>query len=470
MGHATIRFFLIITACSFSAACSETNLSSLKSTDEPVESVETEDVDTAVPEVDTADPPPEPEPEPEVGPPMAEVSHTHLDMGIVCGDTMETVTVTSRGESALEVFDIQLDGTGWLASHLPLPVTLEPEETLDIHLMSSEGSATLLIMTNEPDGSPIVLPLAAAADQPPYVLITSPMGGEVLSPGTDTLFEARVLDDADASDTLLIQWTSNMDGVLSTDPASLDGTATLDWSGGLRTAGDHRVELTAVDSCGNEAVTGVGFCQNEGYTEDSIDLASWHFEGSALWDTTNGWVELTGPYTNQAGTAFQTTSTVPSEAINIEFSFFVSGGSGADGISLTAIDTERMTSFVGGTGGGIGYAGLPGWSVEIDTWYNSVHNDPTSADHLSVHIDGNVDTPYAWSALPEMEDGDWHLASINVDGSHMTIAIDGVTYIDEVVSGLGSFPAYVGFTGATGAATNFHLIDALEVEGFVCDE
>jgi len=463
-----------MTVCIFSAACSETNLSSLKSAAEPVEPVETETVDTAAPELDTADPPsepePEPEPEPEIGPPMADVSHDHVDLGVVCGDKIETVTVTSTGESPLEVSDIQIVGTGWIASHLPLPVTLEPEETFDIHLMSSDGTATLLIVTNEPDGSPIELPLVAAADQPPYVLITSPAGGEVLSPGMDTVFQARVLDDADASDSLSIEWTSNMDGLLSTEPPSTDGTATLDWSGTTRTSGDHRVELKAADSCGNEAVTAVGFCQNEGYTEDSIDLSSWHFEGTALWDTTNGWVELTGPYTNQAGTAFQTTSTVSSEAINIEFSFYVSGGSGADGISLTAIDSERMTSFVGGTGGGIGYAGLPGWSVEIDTWYNSVHNDPTASDHLSVHIDGNVNTPYAWAALPEMEDDGWHLASINVEGSHMTIAIDGVVYIDETVSGLGSFPAYVGFTGATGAATNYHLIDALEVEGFVCEE
>jgi hypothetical protein len=45
-----------------------------------------------------------------------------------------------------------------------------------------------------------------------------------------------------------------------------------------------------------------------------------------------------------------------------------------------------------------------------------------------------------------------------------------VTYIDAEVPALEAFPAYVGFTAATGAATNYHLIDALEVEGFVCDD
>ena len=30
--------------------------------------------------------------------------------------------------------------------------------------------------------------------------------------------------------------------------------------------------------------------------------------------------------------------------------------------------------------------------------------------------------------------------------------------------------AWTGFTAATGSLTNYHLIDALSVEGFVCDD
>ena len=47
--------------------------------------------------------------------------------------------------------------------------------------------------------------------------------------------------------------------------------------------------------------------------------------------------------------------------------------------------------------------------------------------------------------------------------------IDGVRYIDQSVPALAAFPAYVGFTAATGGATNYHLIDALVVEEFVCE-
>jgi len=160
---------------------------------------------------------------------------------------------------------------------------------------------------------------------------------------------------------------------------------------------------------------------------------------------------------------------VSSDAVNIDFEFYVSGGTGADGISLTAIDADRMSTFVGGSGGGIGYYGLPGWSIEIDTWYNSEHSDPTSADHVSVHIDGDVNSPLAWATLPEMEDGAWHLGSVEVVGSHMRVWVDGILYIDDTIPGLTPFDAYVGFTAATGGSTNYHLIDALEVEGFICE-
>ena len=69
-----------------------------------------------------------------------------------------------------------------------------------------------------------------------------------------------------------------------------------------------------------------------------------------------------------------------------------------------------------------------------------------------------------------MEDGAWHSAAVSVVGNHVTVSIDGTTYMDTIVDGLSPFSAYVGFTAATGSLTNYHLIDALSVEGFVCDD
>ena len=51
-----------------------------------------------------------------------------------------------------------------------------------------------------------------------------------------------------------------------------------------------------------------------------------------------------------AGTAFQTSATVPAGSVSIEFLFYIGDGSGADGISLTALDVNRMSGFLGSSG------------------------------------------------------------------------------------------------------------------------
>jgi hypothetical protein len=163
--------------------------------------------------------------------------------------------------------------------------------------------------------------------------------------------------------------------------------------------------------------------------------------------------------------------------VEIEFLFYIGGGSGADGISLTAIDVDRMTTFLGGTGCGLGYGGdaactagpaLPGWSIEVDTYFND-GQDPTIEDHLTFVFDGDVDAPQAWTPLPEMEDTGWHTMTVTVTAPHVKIAIDGDIYIDQELTGHFDFPANIGFTAGTGGQTNFHRIDALEVTSYLCD-
>jgi len=422
-------------------------------------------VDTATPvATDTGAPPIETER------PISMVTPDGVDGEIRCGMFEDEVTITNIGIGDLVIDAIVVEGTGWLAVHPELPLTLQTEETVTVTVASYAGSATLIIHSNDPDVPERSVPLTVTQDAPPEVGLVTPTEGEIISPGAFTVFEAHVRDDHDAADALAVLWSSSVDGEVSSLPAAADGVASLAWNSEARSSGDHTICVDVTDSCGQTASSCTTICQNEGYTEESIDLSAWHFEGSALWDTSNEWVELTAPITTQAGTAFQTMSTVVSDLIEIEWEFFVSGGSGADGISLTLLDVDRMTSFVGGTGGGIGYYGLPGWSIEIDTWYNSEHYDPTTADHVSVHIDGDINSPRAWATLPEMEDDAWHVAKLEVVGPHLKFWVDEVLYIDETISGLVPFDAYVGFTAATGGSTNWHLIDALDVEGFVCED
>jgi hypothetical protein len=415
---------------------------------------------------DTAVPPVGEEPS---GAPLAVVSPGAVDLGIVCGTGASDVTVENQGDRPLDVTSIDTNSPSWAATHDALPVTLGPGAQMVITVSGSAVDTTMAIETTDPAHPRLEVPLTATADAAPTVSITSPATGTTLDVGAITAFEASVADDAGAADAVSMSWTSDLDGLLDTSSADGAGVASFEWDGTARSAGTHVVTVTATDTCGNVAEADVVICQNEGYLAENLDLATWNFEGSASWDSGNNWVELTQPITTQSGTAFQTSSTVDSANVQIEFDFFVSGGTGADGMSVTALDSTRMTSFVGDSGGGMGYGGLPGWSIEVDTWYNEVHADPTTGDHVSLHLDGNVNAPVVWAPLPEMEDGNWHRMSVNVLGTWITVTIDGSTYIDQDVSELTSFPAYVGFTAATGAVTNYHLIDALEVEEFVCE-
>lgn len=393
----------------------------------------------------------------------------------VCGSVQRTVTVQSTGSSDLTVSAIVLEGEGWTMTGPDLPLVLAPGETAAIELTGTAGAAKLTVSSDASDDPDLAILLDASADLPPTVTMISPSAGSVLEV-SDTVFTATVTDDFDPPQTLALQWASSVDGVLGTDPADSSGTAMLSWTSADHSSGAQDVTLTATDSCGSAAVAALDVCQQAGYIEDSIDLESWHFEGMANWNSTDGWLELTTPVTGQLASAFNTADVVTGDDVAIEFQFFVSGGSGADGLSLTALDTDRMTSYLGASGGSIGYGsegsspGLPGWSIEVDTYDNGMPQDPTALDHVMFTFDGNQASGSAWAALPEMEDGAWHTMTVVVKDPHVTVQIDGVAYIDQDISGYYGFPAIVGFTAATGSLTNFHLVDALQVTEYVCPE
>lgn len=394
---------------------------------------------------------------------------------VVCGSATQDITLSNAGEGALTIEDIEVDGEGWTVEELSLPLTLEPGASAVVTLSASVGEATLHVLSDDPDTPDLAIPLSATADAPPSLTILSPTHEEVLEAGSVSL-EVQVSDDVDDPSGLQVTWTSNVDGVVGTATPDTTGYAVTSWDA-ARTEGNHDLSASVTDACGNTTTTDVGVCQQGGYEVDELDIDAWHFEGSATWDDVSDWLQLTDALDNQAGSAFEIASAVSAGDVNIEFAFYVSGGSGADGMSLTALDTSRMTTFLGPTGCGLGYgsagcttgAGLPGWSIEVDTYDNGLPYDPTSSDHLAFTFDGRADAPSVWAALPEMEDGAWHTMSVDVTAPHVTVSIDGTAYIDQDILGDYDFDAYIGFTASTGALTNKHLVDSLTVTEYVCE-
>lgn len=392
------------------------------------------------------------------GTPQASVDSDGLQLGTVCGPTEGEVVVTNDGNAVLAIASVEVTGGDWVLVG-DAPATVDAGASVVLTVSGSDGDGTLTLTTDDPAAPTLSVALSATANVAPVVSIADHEA--VNPPGGELRFVAELSDEA--PDDVTLVWTSSEEGELGTED-------TLLWSGLERTSGTHTLTLTATDACGETATVETTVCQNAGYTEETLDLETWTFSGQANWDAENGWVELTDTRRYISGTAFQTSQTVDATNVSIEFAFFVSGGSGADGMSLTAIDTTRMTSYVGDVGGGNGYGGLPGWSIEVDTWYNAEYTEPTEADHLTFVLDGAAKTTgEMWAALPEMEDGAWHTMKVDVQGKHVTVAVDDVVYLDDDVEGLTSFPAHVGFTAATGNVTNNHLVDGLKVERFVCE-
>ncbi len=406
---------------------------------------------------------------------VPDIAVSPLDVAVegACPTAEQAITVTNEGDGPLSLVAVGTTGD-WTVAGISLPLTLAPAESVGFSVVGS-GEGSLQIESDDPDENIVEVPLFAAGDQAPSISIVAPGTGEILAPG-EALLSATVADAEDAADRLLVNWDSDVDGAIAGGAAAPSGDSLLVW-GASRSQGDHLLTATVTDSCGNETSTQVQVCQQAGYTVDQLDLSSWHFEGDAQWDASNDWLQLTRASQGLVGTAFATDSTVRADNVEISFRFYIGDGSGADGISLTALDSARMTTFLGGTGCGIGYGGdasctvgpaLPGWTLEVDTYDNGSSVEPTPNDHLAFTFDGDVDAYVAWAELPEMEDTGWHDMTVVVAAPRLTVSIDGVTYIDQDLSGSLAFDAYVGFTAGTGGETNLHLIDSLSVTEVVC--
>jgi hypothetical protein len=401
-----------------------------------------------------------------------------IDAFGICAEAARDVLLQNDGSAPLTLTGIGIEGNGWTISSAPsLPHTLGAGESTLVGLVGTDGSGALVVDSDDPANPRLRVPLSAAANEAPTARIDTPVPGQVIDEGDDLALLGYVSDTEDEPDTLAVSWTGSVDGLVSAGTAAGDGSTSVTWTADSRSAGAQSLTLAVTDSCGISATASVDFCQEGATSYDALSLTSWHYEGAAAYDSTEGWLQLTPATQDSVGTAFETSAPVNADDVSIEFYMYIGDGTGADGISLTALDTSRMTTFLGGTGCGIGYGGdasctsgpaLPGWSIEFDTYYNS-DADPTSDDHVAFTFDGDVDGYEAWAALPEMEDTGWHFVEVTVVAPHVTVAVDGTTYLDQDIPGNYSFSAYVGFTAGTGGETNRHLIDDLTVTDYRCD-
>lgn len=191
-------------------------------------------------------------------------------------------------------------------------------------------------------------------------------------------------------------------------------------------------------------------------------------------------LQLTPATTGQAGTAFSQTqiSLQNNASFSTEFTFQMTSpgglsdndGPGADGIVFVVQDQANN---VGGTGGGIGYAGIsPSLGVEFDTWNNGYgYGDDNNGNHVAINTDGVLNDADLTPIATRMNNGDVWYAWIDYNGTtddlqvkltdnnptRPTNALIDTTVNLELI--LGQSSAFVGFTAGTGSAYEFQDIN-----------
>jgi hypothetical protein len=194
---------------------------------------------------------------------------------------------------------------------------------------------------------------------------------------------------------------------------------------------------------------------------------------------------LNGDATIQPGNVFQLTPALGNQSgsvwnniqinLNNPFHFNIDlflgcNNGGADGIAFVL---QPISTSLGSSGGGLGYAGInPSFSVEFDTWQNSQYADPTY-DHIAIQKNGilnhqtwnsnNLAGPVGFPpANYQIEDCQWHSAVFMWDPTTQTFTLDFdgyqnvISYTGNIVNNIfgGNPMVYWGLTAATGGANN----------------
>ena len=341
----------------------------------------------------------------------------------------------------------------------------------DMFLDSAGGDG--MTEPSEPDATDAV---------PPSVVFLSPEADKVFAQGKAVSFSAMVSPGDTQLDGLAWTLVSDVDGLLAGGDVGLSGY--IEVTSSTMTPGWHTVTLTVLtgdtEDVANDALK-VGICKT--MTPDDFDAdieqAGWKLYGDAYWDT-SGWLELTGLAAG-GGSIYKVSETLSAADAVITFDFYTGGGinGGADGFAMTVIDVDDEQALedyiaTAKNGGCLGYGAsgtcgdmvVEAFHLEIDTFYNTgdPFYDPTSTNHIAVTLDGDPENHILIASGLYLEDSQWHNLEIIVTGEHVVVNLDGDTVIEDDIPGLSFRGGYIGFSGSTGWATNWHRVDNLSVD------
>ncbi|MDP4226819.1 MAG: T9SS type B sorting domain-containing protein [Bacteroidota bacterium] len=221
----------------------------------------------------------------------------------------------------------------------------------------------------------------------------------------------------------------------------------------------------------------------------TIYASNWQLNGTSF-VINNNVMQLTAEKQYQAGTIFWIGKICNSS--DFKFSVFFCFKISSSALNCPTCRADGMTFMIqqnsnayGGTGGGMGYGGMPGKSIaiEYDTYYNAPNNDPDN-NHIAIDINGNVNhlanenytkcsslvasaSALTKAGVNNLADSKLKYSWIDYDGTYLQVRISNMPNrptnpVLNIKYNLSSYfngaNVFYGFGAATGARTEQNLI------------
>ena len=197
-----------------------------------------------------------------------------------------------------------------------------------------------------------------------------------------------------------------------------------------------------------------------------VSASAWRFTGGAK--TTSTGLQLTDTGQQRTGGAF---AIKPANLLGLtaNFSVFLGGGSGGEGMAFVMADASTNTPTSLGAGGtGLGYGGLDGLAIAFDTVHQN--GEPPTPTVGLVGGGASSNLLYFTSKLVPNLRGAWHKVTVlvarapstsAVQEATVTVTMDGKRLFAAAVPGA-ALPlpdkVYLGFTAASSTLTDRHAV------------
>jgi hypothetical protein len=214
-------------------------------------------------------------------------------------------------------------------------------------------------------------------------------------------------------------------------------------------AGTHRLSIP---------ISGTGTAPSAGIAVPPPG-GGWFFNGSSAMSGTS--LRLTPLSANRAGSAVYSVA-VPSNGLKVTFTAQIGGGTGADGMALGLLDSSKTNpTAIGGSGAELGFGGLPGVAVTLDTSKDGSSYPSANFVGIATGVKNGLLTFAGTSTkVPNLRKGT-HKVGVSVSGGKITVTVDGTQYLSKTVT----LPPVIrlAFTGSTGTKTDRHTVSGVQI-------